>query len=56
MVLLGLTNDEKKSRISLKFAHVGTIKSVQELGNLVSIDEVITSRTLNNGPSVYKAV
>jgi len=57
MVLLGLTlNDEKKSRNCLKFARVGTIKAVEELGNMVSIDEVTTSRTLNNGPSVYKAV
>jgi hypothetical protein len=57
MVLLGLTlNDEKKSRNGLKFARVGTIKAVEEVENMVSIDEVTTSRTLNRGPSVYKVL
>jgi hypothetical protein len=40
----------------LKFARVGTIKAEEEVGNLVSIDEVTTNRTLNNGQSVHKAV
>jgi hypothetical protein len=57
MVLLGLTlNDENKSRNGLKFARVGITKAVEEVGNMVSIDEVTTSRTLKKGPSVYKAV
>jgi hypothetical protein len=47
MVLLGLTlNVGKRSRNDLKFARVGTKKAVDEVGNLVSIDEVTTSQTL----------
>lgn len=50
MVPLGLTlNDKKNSRNGLKFARVGTIRVVEEVGNLVSIDEVTTMMNNVNG-------